>query len=184
MLLPNISSLFKWVNPFTPAAGPTTSQDFLQCIRQSDGTVLGWIDETGTPRGTLAGLSGSRVLRGTNGPYSTSSTSYVDVDDSTLSTSIGVPVGYDLVVLATGLGDGTNNGGFVALNIDGNNVSIANLISSVSALLTYNLPGVVTGDGNSHTVKLRFVANSGSEVLLGNFTAGQGIPTVLLSPAL
>lgn len=45
--------MFKWINNFFPDA-PNTSQDFVQLIRQSDGTILGWIDETGTPRGSLA----------------------------------------------------------------------------------------------------------------------------------
>ncbi len=53
MLLPNIASMFQWVNNFFQG-GPNTSQDFLQLKRQSDGTILGWIDETGTPRGSLA----------------------------------------------------------------------------------------------------------------------------------
>jgi hypothetical protein len=49
MLLPNISAMKKWVNNFFPGS-KNQSQDFLQLARQSDGTVLGWIDETGTPR--------------------------------------------------------------------------------------------------------------------------------------
>ncbi len=71
MLLPNISSLFKWVNNFMPGA-KGGSEDFLQCIRQSDGTVLGWIDETGTPRGSLANppasLAGPGFIYSTNNP--------------------------------------------------------------------------------------------------------------------
>ena len=37
MLLPNISSLFKRINPFSPGV-KNGSQDFLQYVRQSDGT--------------------------------------------------------------------------------------------------------------------------------------------------
>jgi hypothetical protein len=55
MLLPNISTMYKWVNDFFSAA-PSTSQDFLQLVRASDGTILGWIDETGTLRGSLASV--------------------------------------------------------------------------------------------------------------------------------
>lgn len=53
MLFPNIATMKKWVNNFMPGA-PNTTQDFLQLVRASDGTVLGWIDETGTLRGSLA----------------------------------------------------------------------------------------------------------------------------------
>ena len=58
MLLPNVASMFKWVNDYFPGA-PSGSQDFLQLIEESSGTVLGWIDETGTLRGSLATGSGS-----------------------------------------------------------------------------------------------------------------------------
>jgi hypothetical protein len=84
VLLPNVSSMYKWVNDFFAGAGAQSggSQDFLQCIRASDGKILGWIDETGTLRGSLAPSgSGIRILNGSgNGNYGTSSNTYVAVD--------------------------------------------------------------------------------------------------------
>lgn len=53
MLFPNITAMFKWANNFFPGA-PSASQDYLQVTRQSDGTILGWIDEGGVRRGSLA----------------------------------------------------------------------------------------------------------------------------------
>lgn len=58
MQLPNISAMFKWVNNFFPGA-KGGSQDFLQLIRESDGTILGWIDENGIPKGSLASSGGA-----------------------------------------------------------------------------------------------------------------------------
>jgi hypothetical protein len=55
MLVPNITSMYRWVNTFFSGV-KNQSQDFLQLSRASDGTILGWIDETGTPRGTLASV--------------------------------------------------------------------------------------------------------------------------------
>jgi len=52
MQFPNIAAMSKWVNNFFPGA-PTGSQDFLQIARQSDGTIFGWIDENGFPKGSL-----------------------------------------------------------------------------------------------------------------------------------
>jgi hypothetical protein len=52
MLVPNITTMFKWVNTFFSGV-KNQSQDYLQIARASDGTVIGWIDETGTPRGSL-----------------------------------------------------------------------------------------------------------------------------------
>jgi len=53
MLLPNISAMYRWANNFFPST-KTTSQDFLQLVRASDGTILGWIDEAGKLQGSLA----------------------------------------------------------------------------------------------------------------------------------
>ena len=65
MLLPNISSLFKWVNPFYPGVKKNGSEDFLQLVRASDGTIL----ETGRARVSLALAAGGgvRVLKGPSG---------------------------------------------------------------------------------------------------------------------
>jgi hypothetical protein len=68
MQLPNIAAMYLWVNNFM-SGSKAQSQDFLQLARQSDGTVLGWIDETGTPRGSLANppssLAGPGFIFGT-----------------------------------------------------------------------------------------------------------------------
>src|SRR5271156_6544348 len=53
MKLPNVSSLFKWINPFFPGAKGGSS-DFVQCIRQSDGQILSWVDENGFLQGNFA----------------------------------------------------------------------------------------------------------------------------------
>ena len=38
--------------------GDITTTDFLHLVRESDGSVLGWIDQNGYPQGTLAGTGG------------------------------------------------------------------------------------------------------------------------------
>src|SRR5271156_5027563 len=53
MKLPNVASLFKWINPFFPGAKGGSS-DFVQCIRQSDGQILSWVDENGFLQGNFA----------------------------------------------------------------------------------------------------------------------------------
>jgi len=58
MLFPNVSALKKLVNNFFSAA-PGDSQDYLQIIRYSDGAIIGWVDEAGIPRGSLAQGGGS-----------------------------------------------------------------------------------------------------------------------------
>jgi hypothetical protein len=53
MLVPNITSMYRWVNTFFSGV-KNQSQDFLQLVRASDGTILGWIDEAGKLQGSLA----------------------------------------------------------------------------------------------------------------------------------
>lgn len=53
MQVPNITSMYRWVNTFFSSVN-NQSQDFLQIVRASDGTILGWIDEAGKLQGSLA----------------------------------------------------------------------------------------------------------------------------------
>ena len=39
---------------FSIFKGDITTQDFMHLVRESDGSVVGWIDQNGTPQGTLA----------------------------------------------------------------------------------------------------------------------------------
>jgi hypothetical protein len=89
LLLPNISSLFKWANNFFPGS-KNQSQDFLQCVRQSDGEILGWIDENGIPRGSLAVPPGGVLgpLSSTDGDFAQfSGSSGQVIEDNGLSLS-------------------------------------------------------------------------------------------------
>ena len=52
MLTPNVSTMYKWLNNFFPGV-KGESQDYLQIGRESDGTIVGWIDENGFPQGSL-----------------------------------------------------------------------------------------------------------------------------------
>ena len=58
--------MYRWVNNFFTELRSGGSQDFLQLERQSDGAILGWIDEDGIPRGSLNVPS---TLQATSSPY-------------------------------------------------------------------------------------------------------------------
>lgn len=58
MSFPNISSMYEWLNNFFPAVSGG-SRDYLHLKRQSDGAILGWIDENGVPQGSLAVSGGN-----------------------------------------------------------------------------------------------------------------------------
>ncbi len=189
MINPNAAAMFKWNNNFAPGA-PSGSQDFLQLVRQSDGTILGFIDETGTPRGSLALASGGgvRVLKGAFGTnYVVDSATWVDVDGTNLATTITVPVGYTLVVTVTA----NLSIGVVALlgiAIDGsivNYIAADNGAGAVSAALKASL----AGDGNSHVVALQGygTGENSFDIISANVPDyGPSIPvmTLVLAPSI
>jgi hypothetical protein len=187
MLLPNVSSLFKWTNNFSPAA-PAGSEDFLQLIRYSDGKLLGWIDENGTPRGSLAlasgGGSGVRILNGAFGTnYVVDSDSWVDVDATNLSTTITVPAGFTLVVTVTAVLDiGEDVISLLGIAIDG---SIANYLDAANGagFVPSALTASLAGDGNSHVVTLQGQGNFDIE---SNNAEGPIFPvmTLVLAPSI
>jgi hypothetical protein len=174
MLLPNISSLFKWINPFYPGV-KNGSSDFLQLSRASDGTILGWIDETGTPRGSLAlasGGGGVRVLKG-SAEYLINNGAYADLDPTNLSTTITVPVGYALVVVAYGVANFTGAGGSLGIAVD--NSVLNSTTSQLSNLVPFSVASSFAGDGNSHVIALQ--GDGGLEVL-------SPVMTLVLAPSI
>ena len=76
MLLPNVAAMKKWVNNFFPAAS-SGSQDYLQLVRASDGTILGWIDENGIGQGSLSVVG----PQGPAGAPGTSNVPWVDIQN-------------------------------------------------------------------------------------------------------
>jgi hypothetical protein len=190
MIFPNISSLFRWVNNYQPGA-PNTSRDFLQLIRQSDGTVLGFIDETGTPRGSLAlGSGGVRVLKGAFGTNYVidSPSSWVDVDGTNLSTTITVPLGYTLVVTVAANVDGGISTTLLGIAVDGSIVNYTDFGAAAGATpVVGNIPAALiaslAGDGNSHVIALQ---GQGSFNIESNNADGPQIPvmTLVLAPSI
>jgi hypothetical protein len=183
---PNAAAMFKWTNNFASGA-PNESQDFLQLIRQSDGAILGYIDPSGVPRGSLALASGGgvRVLKGAFGTnYVIDGNSWADVDATNLSTTITVPVGYTLVVTATACMDigGGDAIALLGIAIDGTiaNYTVANnAAGDVPAALIASF----TGDGNSHVIALQ---GYGSFDIESNNSSGPIFPvmTLVLAPSI
>jgi hypothetical protein len=122
----------------------------------------------GTPSGT--GIPTTTFKSGSNaGAYSTSNTSLVDVDATNLALTVTIPLGWKLVVFANGVvTNATAIVGVVLAIYD----SVANaavgapvniLAGSTSSNGSFFTQAVINGDGNSHTVKLRWETASGSD---------------------
>lgn len=133
------------------------------------------------------------VLKTGNGssPYTTSSTSYVVVDGTSLAYTVTIPLGWKLVILTTGVMYVTvssNTAGFIGL-YDTESASILTqeeiyLPELETGGVPWSLNWVVAGDGNSHTIELQYKATNGSDaVYIDN--VGTRTPTMvfILTPS-
>lgn len=129
------------------------------------------------------------IKKGTGaGSYTTTSTSYVDVDATNQALTVTIPIGFVLVIRASGIVFST--GGFaqeIAVCLaDSTTTLVEATLDVLAGALTenYTLDWLIAGDGNSHTVKLRYktsahtvgLDNSSSTripVMIFNLTASQ-----------
>lgn len=142
----------------------------------------------GTPTGT--GIPTVTLKKGTGGGnYSTSSTSYVQVDGTNLTLTVTIPSGWKLMIHASGVMTVntalTNIGAAIA---DGGTVVVEQIISVPTAANTdsaFALNWIINGDGASHSVDLRFKTTNGADAaVIQNSTATQlPVMTFLLTPS-
>ena len=136
----------------------------------------------GTPSGT--GIATITAKSGTGGgDYTTASASYTDVDATNLALTVTVPVGWKLIATATGIcGQATAITGIFIGIFDSVSATTASSLDPVPAGTGSNLPfstqRVITGDGMSHTVKLRYAtANIADSAIIVNSTIS-GVPVI------
>lgn len=130
----------------------------------------------------------STLKRGSgSGDYGTTSTSYGDVDGTNLIYTVTVPSGYKIHIqctfcmyhntnateLSVALTDGTTP--LVECRMDAPNVS--------STLVPGGITYIFTGDGASHTFKMRFKVGAGTGYLRNGSTATSPSMTFLLLPS-
>lgn len=110
---------------------------------------------------------------GTN--YTTASTTYVDVDATNLNYNVTVPSGYKLQVTVAGtIFNNTAYGGSYASLYDNSTstrLSEINLQETSVAAgypVPFSLTNILTGDGNSHSIRLQFKDGGGGTCGIGN----------------
>lgn len=113
--------------------GDITTTDFLHLVRESDGSVLGWIDQNGYPQGTLAGTGGGG--------------SSVFVEGSLITNPNFLPgLGVSFTVAGSNITIGSS--GVASLNTLTGIVSLTSTLGSVSILQVGNtLDLEVSGSG-------------------------------------
>jgi hypothetical protein len=123
--------------------------------------------------GTASIISGVTLKKGSGaGNYTSTSTSFVAVDGTNLILTTIIPVGWNLVINASGLITSATAAVpvFYAL-ADGGSVVVQSELTPPGAgsPQSFALNWVIAGDGNSHTVDLRYsTSNASDAVTMGN----------------
>lgn len=165
-------------SPFT--TGTDTGSETLQNKTLASPVISGTPSGTGIPTVTLKKGSGA-------GNYTTSSATYVQIDSTNLLYTVTIPTGWKLAVfctvttsVATALTNlflGLADGGGVVYEAQGEPAAI-----NVSGQLS--IAWSINGDGNSHTIDLRFhTGNASDQMTVGN--SGSVLPSMvfILTPS-
>lgn len=138
-----------------------------------------------TTAGTVALVPTIALKKGTGaGNYSSSSTTYVQVDGTNLTNTVTIPTGWKLIITAE-FRMGTNTAAVfcTAALADGGTVVVetGQQTPAAGTLISSSLQWVINGDGASHTVDLRFKTSNGADaVAIGN-TNSTDIPVMVFT---
>ena len=139
---------------------------------------------------TTIGIPTTTVKVGTQNSsnYTTSRTSFTAVDATNLSYTAVVPIGWKLLMWASGQAQiaSTSVQGIVSLT----DTSTSTVITSAFIMLDLNttsafsMQGALTGDGNSHTIQMQFKTTNATDAFsIGNNTFGYPQTLFLLTPS-
>lgn len=177
-LIPNINSVTTGVSfsiPTNTAERTITLPD--SNITLSAGTTLASSNVTMTMK------TGSGV-----GNYTTSSASYVDIDGTNLAYTVTVPSGYKIHITAclTAQNGTLNDGVMIALTDSTTILTQQELVmdSATPQVKCIALTYIFTGDGSSHTFKLRYLSDGGgTSTVLNTSSTFTPVMTFLMCPS-
>lgn len=143
----------------------------------------------GTPSGT--GIQTVTLKKGTGaGNYTGSNTSYADVDATNLSLTVTIPSGWKLFIQFNGEIQSTTAAAQVFYSLFDTQPNATLVEASVNTTnsaisLQASLGWMITGDGNSHTIKLQAKTGNGADAWDIVNASATRLPTMLfiLSPS-
>lgn len=115
------------------------------------------------------------------GNYTTASTSYVDVDATNLKYVVTIPIGSTLSIMASGLANTLTGSAVVSIALADGGVSLAQAaLVAVNTTNTepWSLNWMITGDGLSHDIRLRYSTSNASDS--ANMSNASGFFPVML----
>lgn len=150
-------------------------------------TSIGDESTTATTTVPLANLFGQQITYKTGssaGDYTTTSTNYVGVDGTNLLASIFIPTGWKLVVSASGAIHSNTAAVQVFTAIaDGGTPTVVNtsLVGAPANPTNFSLNTVISGNGATHSIDLRFKTSNAADAANIVNTAGNGIPQMVFT---
>jgi hypothetical protein len=139
--------------------------------------------------GTLAVIPTLTLKKGTGaGNYTSTSVSAVQADGTNLAFTVTIPTGWKLSVQASGSIGSNTAAVTVAVSITdgGTKLQEVTAIGPIAGgLVPFSLSSVVTGDGASHTIDLRFFTTNASDAVAILNASSTQVPTMIfnLSPS-
>jgi hypothetical protein len=168
-----------------PAATGTLSCN--SCAQTLTATSLTSPAINGTPTGT--GIPTLTLKKGSGaGNYTSTSLTAVQVDGTNLTYTVTIPTGWKLSVQASGTVGSNTASVTVAVSITDGGTKLQEITAlgpTAAGLIPFSLSSVITGDGASHTIDLRFFTTNASDAVAILNASSTQIPTMTfnLSPS-
>jgi hypothetical protein len=151
--------------------------------------VVAYNNSYGLPGGTATMLSTTTAIKqGTQtGSYTTTSTSFVAVDSSNLAFTTVVPVGWKLLIWASG--SHQSDTASVQQSVRLYDTSTSTVLAAQDNIpnngpVGWSMTAVLTGDGNSHAIQLQFeTSNASDKQEIVNAVSGFPSMMFLLTPS-
>lgn len=142
---------------------------------------------TGTITNSNNGVTMVQKKGSLGGSYTSTSNSLVDVDATNLSYTVTIPTGYKLHITASGsIGHTNASGSGQAAITDTSTSTVLNDVTMnfpiAGGTLSLFLNAILTGDGNSHTIRLQYLAGANT-IFFVNSGTQTPIMTFMLMPS-
>jgi hypothetical protein len=141
----------------------------------------------GTPTGT--GIPTLTLKKGSGaGNYTSTSLTAVQVDGTNLAFTVTIPIGWKLSVQASGSIGSNTASVTVAVSITDGGTKLQEVTAlgpTAAGLIPFSISSIITGDGASHTIDLRFFTTNASDAVAILNASSNQLPTMVfnLSPS-
>lgn len=132
---------------------------------------------------TNNGVTMTQKKGSAGGDYTTSSSTYVDIDATNLKYVVTIPTGYKLDIKAVASGNNTTDSLDGLAIADGGTVVMQSIANNQGSGKTMSCLAQITGDGASHTITLQFKCSASTLTLYNSTSSLTPFMTFILMPS-